>query len=150
MTKFLKHLIEKHVNLIDSNNWRQLFIEAYDDALTTAEVIELHNMLLEADIVDSTPVRNELLFEHIKLNLDFVRDKYRLDGADPDNMTVADSYAAQFLRVYMNNTFGFSERETLDFMWDNQKALGITLEPVNRTVGQHMITNYKIHYDGLS
>ena len=150
MTRFLKELIEKNVKLIDDNNWRQLFINAYDEALTTAEVLELHNMLFEADIVDSTPIRNELLFQHIKANLDFVRDKYKLNAADPKDMTVADTHAAQFLRVYLNNTFGFPEREALHFMWDNQISLGITLEPVDRTSGQHMITNYKIHYDGLS
>ena len=144
MTKFLKDLIEKHVNLIDSNNWRQLFIEAYDEALTTAEVIELHNMLLEADIVDSTQIRNDLLFEHMKSNLDFVRDKYKLD---PNRLTVADTHAAQFLRIYMNNTFGFSEREAIQFMWDNQRSFGIKLEPVDRTYGQHMLTNYKIQYE---
>lgn len=147
MTKFLKHLIEKHVNLIDSNNWRQLFIEAYDDALTTAEVLELHNMLFKADIVDSTPIRNELLFEHIKANLDFVRDKYMLNAADPNNMTVADTYAAQFLRVYLNNTFGFTEREALEFMRDNQQSLGITLELTDKKIGQGGLHNYIIHYE---
>ena len=150
MTRFLKELIEKHVKLIDDNNWRQLFIEAYDDALTTAEVLELHNMLFEADIVDSTPIRNELLFEHIKANLDFVRDKYKLNAADPNDMKVADTYAAQFLRVYLNNTFGFLEREALEFMRDNQRAFGITLEPTDKSNGQRAIANYKIHYDGLS
>lgn len=147
MTRFLKELIEKHANLLDSNNWRQLFIEAYEEALTTAEVIELHNMLLVAGIVDSTQIRNDLLFEYIKNNLDFVRDKYKLD---PNRLTVSDTYAAQFLRIYMNNTFGFSATETLHFMWDNQVALGITLEPVNKSSGQQGIANYKITYDGLS
>lgn len=147
MTNGLKEFIEHNIDLVDNSDWKKLFIEAYDDALTTAEVLELHNILFEADIVDSTLIRNELLFEHIKSNLDFVRDKYKFNAADPNNMTVADTYAAQFLRVYLNNTFGFPEREALEFMRDNQQALGITLEPVDRTRGQHMLTNYKIHYE---
>ena len=150
MTRFLKELIEKHVNLIDNNNWRQLFIEAYDEALTTAEVLELHNMLLEADIVDSTQIRNDLLYEYISENINFVRDKYLKNAADPNDMKVADAYAAQFLRVYLNNTFGFLQDAVLYFMWANQQALGITLEPVDGQHGQSGIINYKIHYDGLS
>ena len=71
MTNTLKGFIEINIELIDNNNWRQLFINAYDNALMTAEVLDLHNILLEADIFDSTNVRNELLFDHIKeSNLD--------------------------------------------------------------------------------
>lgn len=150
MTRFLKELIEKNVDLVDTNNWRQLFIEAYDEALTTAEVIDLHNILLEADIIDSTQIRNDLLYDYILENINFVKAKYLRNAADLNNMTVADTYASKFLRIYLNNTFGFSERETLEFMRDNQKGLGITLEKTNRTTGQGGLHNYIIHYDGLS
>lgn len=150
MTRFLKDLIEQNVDLIDTNNWRQLFIEAYNEALTTAEVLELHNMLLEAGIVDSTQIRNDLLYEYISENINFVRDKYLKNAADPNDMKISDSYAAQFLRTYLNNTFGFTELEALNFMWDTQKSLGIKLSINDRKAGQLSIVNYRIHYDGLS
>ena len=147
MTNVLKEFIEKNIKLVDDNNWRQLFTNAYDDCLMTSEMQDLHQLLLEADIFDSTQLRNDLLFEHIKLNLDFVRDKYKLNAADPNEMRVIDCYAAQFLRHYLNNTFGFYEGQALQFMWENQRALGITLEKSSRAPGQGSVDNYMIHYE---
>ena len=144
MTNGLKEFIENNIKLIDDNNWRQLFINAYDECLMTTEVQDLHKILLEADIFDSTQLRNDLLFEHIKLNLDFVRSKYKVN---PDDIRVIDTYAAQFLRYYLNNTFGFYEGQALQFMWENQRALGITLEKAARAPGQGSINNYMIHYE---
>ena len=74
MTNNLKEFIEHNVDLVDNNDWRNLFIKAYDECLMTSEMQDLHKILLEADIFDSTQLRNDLLFEHIKLNLDFVLD----------------------------------------------------------------------------
>ena len=150
MTNVLKEFIETNIELIDANNWRKLFINAYEEALMTSEVLELHNILMESDIIDSTSIRNELLYEYIAENINFIRDKYLKNAADPNEMRVVDCYAAQFLRAYLNNTFGIPEQEALEFMRDNQRALGITMEPTDKTNGQRGITNYKIYYDGLS
>ena len=150
MTNELKSFIEKNVKLIDDNNWRQLFINAYEDALMTSEVLELHNILLEANITDSTSLRNDLLYEYIADNINFVRDKYLKNAADPNDMRVVDSYVVQFLRRYLNNTFGVPEQEAVQFIWYNQTPLGIRLEPTEKTNGQYGIKNYIIHYDGLS
>ena len=101
-------------------------------------------MLLTSGIVDSTDIRNELLFEYLKMTLDFVRLKYKVN---PDDIRVIDTYAAQLLRHYLNNTFGFYEGQALQFMWENQRALGVTLDKASRAPGQGNIDNYLIHYE---
>ena len=50
MTKVLKEFIEQRGNLLDDNNFKQLFLDAYGEDLMTSEVQELHEMLLDADI----------------------------------------------------------------------------------------------------
>ena len=144
MTNILKQFVEKNIELIDDNNWRQLFINAYDEALMTSEVRGLHNMLLTSGIVDSTDIRNDLLFEYLKKTLDSVKSRYR---DNPNNIGVIDTYAAELLRHYLNNTFGFYESEALQFIWKNQRALGVTLEKASRAPGQGSISNYMIHYN---
>ena len=144
MTNGLKEFIEHNIDLIDSNDWEKLFIKAYDEYLMTLEVRDLHDMLLTSGIVDSTDIRNELLFEYLKMALDFVRSKYKVNR---DDIRVQDTYAAQFLRHYLNNTFGFYEGQALQFMWENQRALGVTLEKASRAPGQGSIDNYMIHYE---
>lgn len=144
MTNFLKEFIEQRAHLLDDNNFRQLFIEAYGEALTTAEVQELHRMLFEADIIDSTQIRNELLYKTIEENLEIIRLRHPVDLNSSD-MKVSEVNAARFLRTYLNNTFGFTELEALEFMRDNQKSLNIRLIPTTR-VGQSGIINYHIEY----
>lgn len=144
MTNALKEFIEHNIDLIDNNEWKKLFIKAYDECLLTSEVQDLHHMLLTLRIVDSTNIRNELLFEYLNMHLDFVRSKYKVT---PDDIRVIDTYAVQFLRYYMNNTFGFYEGQVLQYMWENQKELGIMLEKASRAPGQGSIDNYMIHFE---
>lgn len=145
MTKFLKEFIEQHAHLLDDSNFRQLFLDAYDEALTTGEVRELHGMLLEADIIDSTQIRNELLYKTIEENLEIIRLRHPVD-LNSDNMKVVETNAVGFLRTFLNNCFGFYEGEAVQFMWDNQSDLDIKLTPTNRASGQAGFTNYHIEY----
>lgn len=145
MTKVLKEFIEKRGHLLDDNNFRQLFLEAYGECLLTSEVQELHNMLLEAGIIDSTQIRSELLYKLIEDNLEIIRLKHPVD-LNTGEMLVIETNAVKFLRYFLNNTFGFYEGEALQFMWDNQENLDIKLTPTNRATGQAGFTNYHIEY----
>lgn len=145
MTKDLKEFIEKRSHLLDDNNFRQLFLEAYGEALMTSEVQELHNMLLEADIIDSTQIRNELLYKVIEENLELIRLRHPVD-LNTAEMLVRETNAVAFLRYFLNNTFGFTELEALEFMRDNQKSLDIRLTPTQKASGQAGFVNYHIEY----
>ena len=136
-----KQFIENNIDLIQHSAWRELFINAYNEELTTAEVRELDEILRESEVFDSTLLRNDLLFEYIQNNIEFLRNRYR--GKPVGDMKVVDSYTAQFLRQYLNNTFGFSEDEAINMMYDNQKLLKIKLHPVSLK-GVH---NYVITYE---
>lgn len=144
MTRALKEFIESHASLLDTHDWEKLFIEAYDENLLTSEVRELHEMLLTADIVDSTNIRTKLLLEYIHAALDNAKSKYV--DLSFENLRVVDSYAVQFLRCYLNNTFGFHESEALELMYYNQKTLGILLTDTSKNSGQRGINNYVITY----
>lgn len=143
MTKVLKEFIENNIELIENNDWRQLFINAYNDCLLTSEVQDLHNILLTTDVVDSTQLRNDLLYETITENL---RSLERLHNRTV-NLSMKDKYIVQFLRVYLNNTFGFSEHEAVQFVYENQANFGITLLPFDRVNGQSGIRNYEIIFE---
>ena len=145
MTKALKEFIEKRGHLLDDNNFRQLFLEAYGECLMPSEVQELHNMLLEADIIDSTQIRNELLYKLIEDNLEIIRLRHPVD-LNTGEMLVIETNAAQFLRHFLKNTFGFTELEALEFMRDNQKSLDIRLTPTQKVSGQAGFINYHIEY----
>ena len=145
MTKALKEFIEKRAHLLDDNNFRQLFLEAYGEALMTSEVQELHKMLLEAGIIDSTQIRNELLYKLNEDNLEIIRLKHPVD-LNTEEMLVIETNAVQFLRNFLNNTFGFYEGEALELMRDNQKNLHIKLTPTQRVSGQGGYINYHIEY----
>ena len=145
MTRALKEFIEKRAYLLDDNNFKQLFLEAYGEALMTSEVQELHNMLLEADIIDSTQIRNELLYKLIEDNLEIIRLRHPVD-LNTDEMLVIETNASLFLRHFLNNTFGFTELEALEFMRDNQKSLDIRLTPTQKVSGQAGFINYHIEY----
>ncbi len=145
MTIVLKEFIEQRGHLLDDNNFRQLFLEAYGEALMTSEVQELHYMLLEADIIDSTQIRNELLYKVIEENLEIIRLRHPTD-LNSEDMAYSEVNAARFLRHYLNNTFGFYEGEALQFMWDNQENLDIKLTPTDKISGQGGFINYHIEY----
>lgn len=145
MTKALKEFIEQRGHLLDDNNFKQLFLDAYGEALMTSEVQELHEMLLEADIVDSTQIRNELLYKVIEETLELIRLRHPTD-LNTDEMAYSEVNAARFLRHYLNNTFGFYEGEALRFMWDNQENLDIKLTPTDKISGQGGFVNYHIEY----
>ena len=148
MTKVLKEFIEQRGHLLDDNNFKQLFLEAYGEALMTAEVQELHEMLLDADIIDSTEIRNELLYKVIEENLEFIRLRHPTD-LNTGGMTVAETYVIQFLRRYLNNCFGFLEGQAVQFMVENQDSLNIKLRKVTQgptAMGAGMYSNYHIEY----
>jgi hypothetical protein len=148
MTNTLKEFIEKRVHLLDENNFRQLFLEAYGESLMTSEVQELHNMLLESDIIDSTEIRNECLYKVIEENLEFIRLRHPTD-LNTRGMSVAETYVIQFLRRYLNNCFGFLEGQAVQFMVENQDSLNIRLRKVTQgpaAMGAGMYSNYHIEY----
>lgn len=145
MTKDLKEFIEKRGHLLDDNNFKQLFLDAYGEALMTSEVQELHQMLLDADIIDSTQIRNELLYKVIEENLELIRLRHPVD-LNTGGMRVVETNAVQFLRHFLNNAFGFYEGEALELMRDNQKNLHIRLIPTDKVSGQGGYINYHIEY----
>ena len=145
MTQDLKKFIEERVHLLNAGDFRQLFMEAYRESLMTSEVQELHNMLLEADIIDSTQIRSELLYKLIEDNLEIIRLQHPVELNTGEMLTI-ETNAVKFLRYFLNNTFGFSESEALEFMRDNQKSLNIRLTPTQKVSGQAGFTNYHIEY----
>lgn len=147
MTKDLKSFIETNIDLIDTNNWEKLFMRAYIDILMTSEIIDLHNMLLEAGLFDSTELRNELLYEEISKNLKHVKKIHNNNVNLSMRDKMRDKYVVQFLRTYLNNTFGFTESEAVQLMYDNQNNLGIKLLPFDRVKGQTGIQNYEIVFE---
>ena len=126
MTKVLKEFIEQRGNLLDDNNFKQLFLDAYGEDLMTSEVQELHEMLLGADIIDSTQIRKECLYKVIEENLKLIRLRHPTD-LNTSEMSVAETYVIQFLRRYLNNCFGFLEGQAVQFMVENQDSLNIKL-----------------------
>ena len=148
MTRALKEFIEKRAYLLDDDNFRQLFLEAYGEALMTSEVQELHEMLLDADIIDSTQIRNECLYKVIEENLEFIRLRHPTD-LNTSGMSVAETYVIQFLRRYLNNCFGFLEGQAVQFMVENQDSLNIKLRKVTHgpaAMGAGIYSNYHIEY----
>ena len=145
MTKALKEFIEKRGHLLDDNNFKQLFLEAYGECLMTTEVQELHNMLLEADIIDSSQIRSELLYKLLEDNLEIIRLRHPVD-LNTGEMRAVEVNAVKFLRYFLNNTFGFTELEALEFMRDNQNSLHIKLTPTQKVSGQAGFINYHIEY----
>lgn len=143
MTKVLKDFIEQRGHLLDDNNFKQLFLDAYDELLMTSEVHELHEMLLDAGIIDSTEIRNELLYKVIEEKLEMIRLRHPTD-LNTEEMLIIETYVLQFLRRYLNNTFGFSEHEAVDLIRDNQAALHIKLEQCSGYTSG--VQNYRIEY----
>ena len=92
----------------------------------------------ESGVFDSTQLRNDLLYELIEENLNIAKNQ---DAA------VKNRYVVQFLRYYLNNTFGFYEGEAIQMMYDNQRNLGILLTPANRVAGQGGFVNYLITFE---
>lgn len=136
------NFIESNIDLIEQKRWRDLFVLAYDEHLRTREVQEIHEVLREADLFDSTDLRNALLFEYLKYYFDDLR--IMVKDIPYDERSVVQTYAAQFVRHYLNNTFGFTEPETIEFMRHNQKLLNIKLVPVNKTGAN---VNYIIQFE---
>ena len=148
MTKSLKEFIEQRGHLLDDNDFKQLFLDAYDESLMTSEVQELHAMLLDADIIDSTHIRNDCLYEIIEENLEFIRLRHPTD-LNTGGMSVAETYVIQFLRRYLNNCFGFLEGQAVQFMVENQDSLNIKLRKVTQgpaAMGAGIYSNYHIEY----
>ena len=148
MTKVLKEFIEQRGDLLDDNNFKQLFLDAYGEDLMTSEVQELHEMLLDADIIDSTQIRNECLYKVIEENLELIRLRHPTD-LNTGGMSVAETYVIQFLRRYLNNCFGFLEGQAVQFMVENQGSLNIKLRKVTQgpaAMGAGIYSNYHIEY----
>ena len=137
-----QQFIEDNIDLIEQKRWRQLFVLAYDEHLRTREVQEIDMVLREADLFDSTDLRNTLLFEYLEYYLDDL--KIMVKDIPYDERSVVQTYAAQFVRHYLNNTFGFTEPGTLEFMHYNQKLFGIKMKPLNMGGGN---VNYIIDFE---
>ena len=136
------NFIESNIDLIEAKRWRVLFVLAYEVHLRTREVQEIDEVLREADLFDSVDLRNSLLFEYLKYYLDDLR--ILVKDTPYEDRSTHQTYVAQFLRYYLNNTFGFTEPEAIEFMRDNQKLLNIKLVPLNKTGAN---VNYIIHFE---
>lgn len=139
MTTVLKKFIWENMSLIESNDFEELFMRAYNKYLLTSEVRELHTMLLDANIVDSSGIRNMLLYDTIDKHLDDAAADRKTRGPALNNL-----YLAHFLRYYLNNAFGFTEAEAMEFVRDNQKQFRIKLTPVD---SNHAFINYEIEFN---
>ena len=140
MLNMTKKFIREHKDLIEAASWKQFFIEAYEASLITPVVRELANILEQSGLTNTTHVRSELLYYYI--NSALIAAKIDLDNNGP---SYSNTYAAQFLRRYLNNTFGYLENEAIMFMVDNQVSYKITMTPAN-DLGQRGIGNYIITF----
>lgn len=138
MLNTTKKFIEQNIDLLEQKSFRTFFLEAYAQSLTTAEMRELDEILRESGLFDSTQLRNDLLYELVEDNLKIAKNQ------DP---AVKNRYLVQFLRYFLNNTFGFYEGEAVQMIYDNQKNLGILLSPTNQTLGQSGFKNYIINFE---
>lgn len=136
------NFIESNIDLIEEERWRDLFVLAYEVHLRTREVQEIDQILREADLFDSTDLRSTLLFEYLQYYLDELR--IMVKDIPYEDRSTHQVYVAQFLRYYLNNTFGFTEPGTIEFMRYNQKLLNIKLVPVNKTGAN---VNYIIQFE---
>lgn len=134
-----RKLLKDFAQQINEENFEELFIEADLRKFNWVQIKELHDVLLEAKVFDSTDLRNKLLWEEVKASLKIAE----LHQNDP---AMKDKYLVQFIRAYLGSRFGFDLDEVIEFMLTNQEALGIALEP-NIVSGQSSIGNYIILFD---
>lgn len=134
-----KDLLKDFSQQINNGEFEELFVEADVRAFTSSQMMELHHILLNANIIDSTDIRNKLLFEDAKMSL-------KAAEMHQDDPAMKDKYLVQFIRAYLGGRYGFELSEVIQFMIDNQEALGVALEP-NIVPGQFSIGNYIILFD---
>lgn len=131
-----KELIRSYKNEINNNQFDDLFVDAHLKRFTPEQIMEIHNILHEAKIFDSRELRNKLLWEEVRASL-------KIAESHQDDPDMKDKYLIQFIRSYLGSRFGFNVDEVVEFMLNNQEALGIVLEPYNRS-GQASVGNYII------
>lgn len=134
-----RKLLKDFAQQINEENFEELFIEADLRKFNWVQIKELHDVLFEAKVFDSTDLRNKLLWEEVKASL-------KVAESHQDDPDVKDKYLVQFIRAYLGSRFGFDIDEVVEFMLTNQEALAIALEP-NIVPGQSSIGNYIILFD---
>lgn len=130
----IKKLLKDFAQQINEGNFEALFVEAELRKFNYIQIKELHDVLLEAEVFDSTALRNKLLWEKVKTNL-------KVAEMHQDDPAMKDKYIVQFIRAYLGSRYGFELSEVIQFMIDNQDALGIVLMP-DTVPGQSSIGNY--------
>lgn len=135
----VKKLIKSYQDEIQAGSFEDLFVDAHLKGFATRYIRELHEILLTADVFDSTELRSRLLFEEIEIHL-------KIAKKNQDDPTMKDKFLVQFIRGYLGSCFGFELEEVIQFMVENQEQLDVGLEPYNIR-GQAGISNYILLFD---
>lgn len=121
----VKQFIEGYKDLIEQNNIKQLFEEAYDGwlDLNNMDVDELVNVLLEIGI-DTEELRYELLYDKLSNMFSTVLTLRKT----PMNRSLM-----KCLFAHLNNWFGFDIIQVTKFVKKNAINFGIELIHVGRS-----------------
>ena len=121
----VKQFIEGYKDLIEQNNIKQLFEEAYDGwlDLNNMDVDELVNVLLEIGI-DTEELRYELLYDKLSNMFATVLTLRKT----PMNRALHSC-----MHDLLNNWFGFSLSQVTEFVKKNALNFGVELIHVGRS-----------------
>ena len=121
----VKEFIEGYKDLIEQNNIKQLFEEAYDGwlALGNHDVDELVDVLLEIGI-NTEELRYELLYDKIS---DMFATVLTLSNTKKNRSLIKCFYD------HLNNWFGFNLIEVTEFVKNYSLNFGVTLISVGRS-----------------
>jgi hypothetical protein len=132
----VKQFIEGYKDLIEQNNIKQLFEEAYDGwlNLNNMDVDELVDVLLEIGI-DTEELRYELLYDKLSNMFATVLTLRK---------TQKNRSLHKCLLELLNNRFGFTLNEVVEFVKNYSLNFGVTLISVGRS--PYSSNDYQIEF----
>lgn len=117
MDNLVQTFIEENINLIDREDWEQLFYLTFDPdkGLTNNDIRELLSILTEANILIDEDIRKRTFTGYCEENLqEYMQDEETLP-------------VVIFLRKYCEHTLGYSEDEAAQIIDEHAEAWDIEL-----------------------
>lgn len=117
MDNLIQTFIEENINLIDREDWEQLFYLTFDpdEGLTNNDIRELLSILTEANILIDEDIRKRTFAGYCEENLqEYMQDEETLP-------------IVIFLRKYCEHTLGYSEDEAAQIINEHAEAWDIEL-----------------------
>lgn len=117
MDNLIQMYIEEYIDLIDTENWEQFFLNMLDpdEGLTNKEIRDLFFVLEKANIDVPEQTRKEVFTNYLKENIqEYMNDEETLP-------------IVIVLRKYCENTLGYSEDEAAQIIDENAEAWDIEL-----------------------